>query len=183
MQIIRLMFFVVVLAAVPGLSRADFVIPCERVDTHQSITIRTAQELASRAGIKRRMTGCRVSRGNWPTLIFATLPKADGTLDFLFSQELEDTVSPQAIRGMVAHEIGHLLAEDHENPFWRELTDDQKLDQEASADAAAVRLVGPEAITHGLDEYERLFEVMALRSTAQIKQEIAVRRGRLHGTS
>ncbi len=162
-----------------GTAHAGVMLPCTEVTAEESSIVRTANELAASAKITRTMTGCRVSRGDWPMLIFATGLTAKGDFAFYFSQEIEDIVSAPAIRGLVAHELGHLMAPDHDDAFWRPLTPEQRLNQEAQADTVAGALVGTDAIKQAIDEYQELFRLMVRRSQARMDEELKIRRKRL----
>ncbi len=174
----RSLIFAVMLA-LPGTAWAGVFLPCEAVTADQSRVVGIATELAASAKIERPMLGCRVGRGDWPTLIFSTGFDAKRNFVFFFSQEIEDIIATPAIKGLVAHELGHLMAPDHNDAFWRELTPEQKIDQEAQADAVAAALVGTAAIRQAMDEYEELFQMMVRRSSGRMKAELDIRRARL----
>jgi hypothetical protein len=162
-----------------GIASAGVFLPCEAVTAEQSRVVGIATELAASAKIERHMLGCRVNRGDWPTLIFSTGFDVKGSFVFYFSAEIEDVASAPALKGLVAHELGHLMAPDHDDAFWRELTPEQRIDQEVACDAIAAALVGADAIRQAMDEYEELFQMMVRRSQGQMKAELDIRRRRL----
>lgn len=174
----RSLIFAVVFA-LPGTAMAGVFLPCAAVTAQESRIVGIASELAASAKIERSMIGCRVSRGDWPMLMFSTGFDVKGNFVFYFSQEIEDILAAQALKGLVAHELGHLMAPDHNDAFWRDLTPEQKIDQESQADAVAAALVGADAIRQAMDEYEELFQLMARWSQGRMKAELDIRRARL----
>lgn len=188
-----LISLVLVLMFAATVHAGAFGVPCTLVTAENSALVRDATDIAVAAKTGRTMAGCRVEPGTMPTLTFGThadnrdhvlfvfslAVPVKGPILFIFSKEVEAVMSPQALRGLVGHEIGHLVAEDHNDGFWRELTPEQKLDREADADAAAAALVGTEAIREAMDEYQDLFRSMMRRAEDSMKAELDIRRTRL----